>query len=197
MENKMRRFLIQTSVEHAEGFQTWYVDAATESEALKKYKNGDGDIYESNVDVTSIGEPSVEGETDLDDFGDFNTESKKESSTPVKDESVRIYDYVWPQRDEHKDECVYACSYTPAQHLARGELLAVVHPSQLRDSYLQREGETHPIENTSVLSKPRGTLSEEQIKEIRLAFVTYIRNGQDEYSAFDCAIADYKEAHGG
>jgi hypothetical protein len=57
-------------------------------------------------------------------------------------EPVRIYDYVWPQREEHKDECIYACSYTPAQHLERGELLAVVHPSQLISTYLQREGET-------------------------------------------------------
>lgn len=54
---------------------------------------------------------------------------------------VRIYDYVWPQRDEHKEECVYACSYTPGHHLARGELLAVVHPSQLKNAYLQRDDE--------------------------------------------------------
>lgn len=54
---------------------------------------------------------------------------------------VRIYDYVWPQREEHKQECVYACSYTPGHHLAKGELLAVVHPSQLKHSYLQRDDE--------------------------------------------------------
>ena len=60
---------------------------------------------------------------------------------PLTDEPVRIYDYVWPQRDEHKEECVYACSYTPGHHLARGELLAVVHPSQLKNAYLQRDAE--------------------------------------------------------
>lgn len=60
---------------------------------------------------------------------------------PAQQEPVRIYDYVWPQRDEHKEECVYACSYTPGHHLARGELLAVVHPSQLTNVYLQRDGE--------------------------------------------------------
>jgi hypothetical protein len=59
---------------------------------------------------------------------------------PVQ-EPVRIYDYVWPQRDEHKEECVYACNYTPGHHLARGELLAVVHPSQLISTYLQRDNE--------------------------------------------------------
>ena len=51
---------------------------------------------------------------------------------------IRIYDYVWPQRPEHRDDCVYACSYTPGLHLERGELLAVVHPRQLRNAYLQR-----------------------------------------------------------
>lgn len=55
--------------------------------------------------------------------------------------AVRIYDYVWPQRPEH--ECTYSCSYTPAQHLAKGELLAVVHPSQI-NGYLQREGDPAP-----------------------------------------------------
>ena len=67
-------------------------------------------------------------------------------------EPVRIYDYVWPQREEHKDECIYACSYTPSQHLERGELLAVVHPSQLISTYLQREGET--AENPLYTSPP-------------------------------------------
>lgn len=67
-------------------------------------------------------------------------------------EPVRIYDYVWPQREEHKDECIYACSYTPSQHLERGELLAVVHPSQLISTYLQREGET--AENPLCTSPP-------------------------------------------
>ncbi|CAB5224377.1 hypothetical protein UFOVP393_65 [uncultured Caudovirales phage] len=65
-------------------------------------------------------------------------------TAPVQQEPVRIYDYVWPQRDEHKEECVYACSYTPGHHLARGELLAVVHPSQLKNAYLQRDDESAP-----------------------------------------------------
>ena len=72
------------------------------------------------------------------------------ASPPAQQEPVRIYDYVWPQRDEHKEECVYACSYTPGHHLAHGELLAVVHPSQLKNAYLQRDDEAaHNIkENT-------------------------------------------------
>jgi len=68
------------------------------------------------------------------------TAIKQALAAPVQ-EPVRIYDYVWPQRDEHKEACVYACSYTPGHHLARGELLAVVHPSQLISTYLQRDNE--------------------------------------------------------
>ena len=52
---------------------------------------------------------------------------------------VRIYDYVWPQNEHFKNECVYACSYTPAGPLLDGKLFAVVHPSQIPNSYLQRE----------------------------------------------------------
>jgi hypothetical protein len=74
----MKRFLFQTSVENAEGSQTWYVDAKNETEALQKYSNGDCDIYASEVDVTSIGQPELAGETTLDDFGDFRPTQPKE-----------------------------------------------------------------------------------------------------------------------
>ena len=69
----MKRFLIQTSVENAEGSQTWYVDAETKAEALKKYNDGDCNMYQNEVDVTSLGEPELAGETSLDDFGDYVT----------------------------------------------------------------------------------------------------------------------------
>lgn len=52
---------------------------------------------------------------------------------------VRIYDYVWPQNEHFQNECVYACSYTPGQHLAKGELFAVVHPNELTNWYLKRD----------------------------------------------------------
>ena len=67
----MKRFLIDTSVENAEGTQTWFVDAETEEEALEKYKSGFCDLYESNVEVTRCGEPEISGEVPLDDFGRF------------------------------------------------------------------------------------------------------------------------------
>lgn len=66
----MKRYLIETSVQRAEGSQCWYVDASSEAEALQKYKNGDGDIYSSDVDVTALGEPEICGKTELDDFGE-------------------------------------------------------------------------------------------------------------------------------
>jgi hypothetical protein len=67
----MKRFLIDTSVENAEGTQTWFVDAETEQEALDKFSDGDCDLYESNVEVTRCGEPEISGEVPLDDFGRF------------------------------------------------------------------------------------------------------------------------------
>jgi hypothetical protein len=70
-DEAMKRFLIDTSVENAEGSQTWYVDAKTEEEALAKFKSGDCNIYESNVEVTRSGEPEISGEVPLDDFGRF------------------------------------------------------------------------------------------------------------------------------
>jgi hypothetical protein len=68
---EMKRFLIDTSVENAEGTQTWFVDAETEEEALDKFSAGGCDLYESNVDVTQCGEPEISGEVPLDDFGRF------------------------------------------------------------------------------------------------------------------------------
>ncbi len=67
----MKRFLIDTSVENAEGTQTWFVDAETEEEALDKFSAGGCDLYESNVEVTRCGEPEISGEVPLDDFGRF------------------------------------------------------------------------------------------------------------------------------
>jgi hypothetical protein len=67
----MKRFLIDTLVENAEGTQTWFVDAETEEEALDKFSAGGCDLYESNVDVTQCGDPEISGEVPLDDFGRF------------------------------------------------------------------------------------------------------------------------------
>jgi hypothetical protein len=89
--------------------------------------------------------------------------------TPPVQEPVRIYDYVWPQRDEHKEECVYACNYTPGHHLARGELLAVVHPSQLISTYLQRDNEAaHGIASPAAQRQWVGLTDEEKQEWVEL-----------------------------
>ena len=81
----MKRFLIETPVENAEGSQTWYVDATSEAEALKKYEQGGCDLYASNVDVTSLGEPEISGETTLDNFGDFAEQPAQQQNGPINE----------------------------------------------------------------------------------------------------------------
>jgi hypothetical protein len=95
-------------------------------------------------------------------------EAIRAQPAPVQ-EPVRIYDYVWPQRDEHKEECVYACNYTPGHHLARGELLAVVHPSQLISTYLQRDNEAaHGIASPAAKRQWVGLTDEEKQEWVEL-----------------------------
>lgn len=86
----MKRFLIDTSVNNAEGSQVWYVDATSEAEALEKYEQGDCDLYASEVDVTSLGEPEISGETTLDDFGDF----AEQPAQPLTDELWGLLDAI-------------------------------------------------------------------------------------------------------
>lgn len=76
-EKKLERHLIVTSVEHAEGTQTWWVDATSSDEALAKFEAGDGEIYSNEVEVTKLGEPAHAGIVDLDDFGDVEPTAAK------------------------------------------------------------------------------------------------------------------------
>ena len=89
----MKRYLIETSVENAEGSQCWYVDASSESEALEKYREGGCDLYSSDVDVTSLGEPEISGETTLDDFGDFAEKPAQPQQEPVAAKHIG-WDYL-------------------------------------------------------------------------------------------------------
>lgn len=79
----MKRFLIDTSVENAEGTQTWFVDAETEQEALNKFSSGTCDLYESNVEVLRCGEPEISGVVPLDDFGQFAEQPPAAQPAPV------------------------------------------------------------------------------------------------------------------
>jgi hypothetical protein len=105
----MKRFLIDTSVENAEGTQTWFVDAETEEEALDKFSAVGGDPYESNVDVTQCGEPEISGEVPLDDFGRFAEQPPAaQEGVGLTDEQIdkaatklaECMDYPWAQMPE-------------------------------------------------------------------------------------------------
>jgi hypothetical protein len=85
MEHTVKRFLIDTSVENAEGAQTWFVDAETEQEALDKFSSGTCALYESNVEVTRCGEPEISGEVPLNDFGAFAEQAPTAQPAPVQD----------------------------------------------------------------------------------------------------------------
>lgn len=50
---------------------------------------------------------------------------------------IRVWGWVWKDK-RHEDGCCYLPSYTPAQHVPKGELLALVDPADLH----------LPLENT-------------------------------------------------
>jgi hypothetical protein len=70
----MKRFLIERPVTAAEGTQIFWVDAESEEDALEKHEAGEGGIYADVCEVQSLGEPSVCGTIEPDDFGDFPPE---------------------------------------------------------------------------------------------------------------------------
>lgn len=67
--SELKRFLIDCSVKAAEGTQTFYVDAVSEEEAIVKFEDGGGEMYANEVEVMDLGEPSISGQTTLDDIG--------------------------------------------------------------------------------------------------------------------------------
>lgn len=65
------RYLIERSVESASGSQIFYVDATSDEEAIAKHKKGEGGIYANECEVTSLGVPSISGQTNTNDYGDY------------------------------------------------------------------------------------------------------------------------------
>ena len=49
-----------------------------------------------------------------------------------KQKSIRVWGWVWKDK-RHEDECCYIPSYTPAEPMKNGELLALVHPDDLHE----------------------------------------------------------------
>lgn len=72
----LRRFLFTAEVKHAEGAQTFRVDAETLEKAKEILESGGGDIYQHDVEVVSLDDFEFDGETSLDDFGDYPEESE-------------------------------------------------------------------------------------------------------------------------
>ena len=68
---------------------------------------------------------------------DFDIEFEKFAELIVKEcaneqKSIRVWGWVWKDK-RHEDECCYIPSYTPAQQMKNGELLALVHPDDLHE----------------------------------------------------------------
>lgn len=56
----MKKYQIVVPVEQAHGHQIWEVEAESREDALKKYKEGQGEIVADEVEVTSLCEPELD-----------------------------------------------------------------------------------------------------------------------------------------
>ena len=70
-EGGTKRFLFTATVKHVEGYQTFFVDAETQEEAEAGIENGEGQIYEHELDVTDLDDFILDRVTATDDFGDY------------------------------------------------------------------------------------------------------------------------------
>ena len=113
----MKRFLIDTSVENAEGTQTWFVDAENEQEALDKFSSGNCDLYESNVEVTRCGEPEISGEVQLDDFGRFAEQpaAAQPAPVPLTARELELIDGMIEVQLDHAKRCDSIANRTMAE----------------------------------------------------------------------------------
>jgi hypothetical protein len=94
---------------------------------MKTYQDGIQDA----IDLLRV---LSENSTDyiIDRLTDYQYADRDAPSKPA----LRVYGWVW--KDKLHEDCFYVPSYTPAQHVERGELLALVDPADLHS----------PLENT-------------------------------------------------
>ena len=85
MSEEIKRFIIERAVAGAEGSQCFFVDAKSEQEALTLYEAKGGEIYDSECEITELGEPNIIGETDLDDFGDSKQTGHQSAITKLEE----------------------------------------------------------------------------------------------------------------
>ena len=83
MLNKLKRYLFTANVTQVEGCQMFYVDAETPEQAEKIMKSVGGTIYSEALSVMDISTPYLDGETSLNDFGDFPPEQAPDALKDV------------------------------------------------------------------------------------------------------------------
>jgi hypothetical protein len=121
----MKRFLFQYGVKNASGSQTFYVDAESLDEARKLLDRDGGDLYSNEVEVTDLTEPEYEGETTLDDFGDYEPPGQAPQQPPAAQAAqepaamVAVRQYAW-------DFAQHVLHNTDATRAAADKSLAVV-----------------------------------------------------------------------
>ena len=64
-KKKQKRYLIQTPVKRASGWQSWYIVADSPEEALELHKAGYSEYMDEEVEVTALGDPVVVGEEEI------------------------------------------------------------------------------------------------------------------------------------
>lgn len=69
---QLKRFLFTATIKQVEGTQTFFVDAENMEQAQGMIYDGQGDCFSEEVSVTEIGPLMLEGETTLEDYGDFH-----------------------------------------------------------------------------------------------------------------------------
>ena len=57
---KLKNYDISLDVKHCEGYQTFRVKASSKENALDRFKNGEILIVESEVEVQSLADPTVD-----------------------------------------------------------------------------------------------------------------------------------------
>ena len=63
----MKKYMITVNVESASGTQDWVVEAESAEDALERYNNGEGDIEYSEIEVTQLGDVSIEQVVEMKD----------------------------------------------------------------------------------------------------------------------------------
>jgi len=56
----MAKYHINTKIKSAKGFQTWEIEADSSDNALELFKNGEGNVVEEEIEITSLEIPDID-----------------------------------------------------------------------------------------------------------------------------------------